>query len=238
MADALVIACSEFGSGELAGSGQPAGAVETVRVPARPSREAVDPLLDRLDDRRLVVMGTDADFAAVALRLLRTERLAAVPVGFVPFVPVGKDAESAVGQAFGLPERPEVALRLALHGDVDPVPLIRDDAGGVLVGRGVLRAVRGVAYCDDDRVLRGATPRLEVSPDPGAGPDTSVGGLVVRVWSGGLFRRGVSEWSGRAVQIGCAPTQPVSDGIEHERLVRRWTWYRHTEDLRLIRGLI
>src|SRR5215207_3368707 len=112
MADALVIVCGESGSGE------PAGAMETVRVPARPGRDAVDPLLDRLEGRRLVVVGTDADFAAVALRLLRTERLAGVPVGFVPAVPAGTDPESAVVQTFGLPERPDLALRLALHGDV------------------------------------------------------------------------------------------------------------------------
>jgi hypothetical protein len=162
-----------------------------------------------------------------------------VAVGFVPasMVTASMATASAVAETFGLPARPEQALRLALHGEVEPVPLIRDDAGGVLVGRGVLRRLRGIVYCDDDRVLRGAAPRLEVSPDPDAGTDTSVGGLLVRVWSGRLLRRGIGESSGRAVQIGCSPNQPISDGIEHERPVRRWTWYRHTTNLRLIRGL-
>jgi hypothetical protein len=228
MVDALVMAC---GGAVAPAWPQP---VEVVPVPARPGKPDVDPLLDRIGGRRLVVAGTDADLAAVVLRLLRTERLDGVPVGFVP-APTG--TASAVAEIFGLPARPEQALRLALNGDVDPVPLIRDDAGGVLVGRGVLRQLRGVAYCDDDRVLRGTAPRLEVSPDPGAGRDTSAGGLLVRVWSGRLFRRGISESSGRAVQIGCSPNQPVSDGIEHERPVQRWTWYRHTTNLRLIRGL-
>jgi len=270
MVDALVVACGG------AVRPTPPRAAEAVSVPARPGKQDLDPLLDRIGGRRLVVIGTDADLAAVVLRLLRTERLDGVPVGFVPVSAsavstsaVGTSAvgtstvgtstvgtstvgastteasttgasatgASAVAEIFGLPGQPEQAMRLALHGDVDPVPLIRDDAGGVLVGRGVLRRVRGVVYCDDDRVLRGAAPRLEVSPDPGAGMDTSVGGLLVRVWSGRLFRRGITESSGRALQIGCAPNQPVIDGVEHERPVRRWTWYRHTANLRLVRGL-
>jgi len=210
--------------------------IEVVPVPARPGRQDVDPLLDRIGGRRLIVTGTDADLAAVVLRLLRTERLDDVPVGFVPGG-ASAVAGSAVAGVFGLPARPEQALRLALRGDVDPVPLIRDDVGGVLVGRGVLQRLRGVVYCDDDRVLRGVALRLEVSPDPDAGPDTSAGGLLVRVWSGRLLRRRVSESSGRAVQIGCSPNQPVSDGIEHGP-VRRWTWYRHTANLRLVRGLV
>jgi hypothetical protein len=232
MLDALVVVCGD------AFPPAPPQAVEVVPVPARPGRQDVDPLLDRIGGRRLVVAGTDADLAAVVLRLLHTERLDGVPVGFVPASMVtATGTASAVAEIFGLPGEAEQALRLALHGEVDPVPLIRDDAGGVLVGRGVLRRLQGVVYCDDDRVLRGAAPRLEVSPDPDAGRDTSVGGLLVRVWSGRLFRRGIGESSGRAVQIGCSPNQPVSDGVEHERPVRRWTWYRHTANLRLIRGL-
>jgi hypothetical protein len=28
----------------------------------------------------------------------------------------------------------------------------------------------------------------------------------------------------------------VCDGVAHPRPVRRWTWYRHTADLRLVRA--
>lgn len=250
MADALVLACGAATVPALEPTLEPAleptpespapEAVEVVELPWRPGRDVVDPVLDRLGDRRLIIAGTDADLAAVTLRLLRTARLGSVLVGFVPAIPPTRAGPrpSAAAAAFGLPLRPDQAMRLALRGDADPVPLIRDDAGGVLVGLGLLRRLRGVVYCDDDRVLRGMTPLLEVSPDPDAGRDARSGGLVVRVWDSGLFRRGRSESYGRAVQIGCAPNQPVSDGIEHERPVRRWTWYRHTEDLRLIRGLI
>jgi hypothetical protein len=228
MTDALVVACGDAMPPALAGS------LAVERVPARPGRDALDPLLGRLGERRLVVAGTDADLAAVVLRLLRTERLGTVPVGYVPARP----DESAAAAAFGLPAQLDQALRIALHGDPDPVPVIRDDAGGVLVGLGVIRPLRGVVYCDDDQVLRGQASRMEVAPDPAASPDTSADGLVVRVWRGGLFRRGHIEARGRAVQIGCVPTRPMCDGVAYERQVRRWTWYRHTEDLRLIRGLV
>lgn len=226
MVDALVVACGDA----VVPDAVPAGTV--VRLGPRPGKDEIDPLLDGLGDRRFVVAGADADLAAVAMRLLRTGRLGAVTVGYLP------GPGSALAETYGLPVSPEQALRVALHGDPDPIPLIRDDTGGVLVGRGSLVRLRGVAYCDDDRVLRGTSPRLEVSPDPGASRDTSVNGLLVRVWNGGLLRRGVTEATGRAVQVGCAPTRPVSDGVEHERAVTRWTWYRHTEDLRLVRGLV
>jgi hypothetical protein len=223
MEHALVLACGEsptFGAGEV------------VRLPAWPGAAQVDPLLAQLGDRRLVVIGTDPDLAAVVLRLLRTERLGAVTIGYVPV------EDTPAARLYGLPWPPEQSLRLAVQGDVDPVPLIRDDAGGVLVGSGLLIRPRAVVYCDDKRVLRGTARYLEVAPDPGAGPDTAAGGLVVRVLGGKLFQLGRSETAGRAVQIGCTATYPYSDGVPHERPVRRWTWYRHTEDLRLVRGLI
>jgi hypothetical protein len=195
-------------------------------LPARPGKPQVDPLVAGLAGRRLVILGTDADLAAVVLRLLRTERLAEVPVGYVP-----RSADSAVARLWGLPTDPRRAFDLAVAGDPDRVPLVRDDSGGVLLGLGELGPVRGVAYCDNERVLRGQAGRIEVSPDP-AGR-----GLSVRVRRGLVVRRTLTA-TGRAFEIGCLPTRPVSDGVPHPRAVNRWTWYRHTEDLRLIRGLV
>jgi hypothetical protein len=195
-------------------------------LPERPAKPHVDPLLAELGGRRLVVLGTDADLAAVVLRLLRTERLADVPVGYVPRSP-----GSAVARLWGLPTDPGRALDVAVAGDPDPVPLVRDDSGGVLVGLGELGPVRGVAYCDNERVLRGQANRVEVSPDP-------VGrGLTVRLRRGLLVPR-THTATGRAFEIGCLPIRPVLDGVTHPRPVNRWTWYRHTEDLRLVRGLV
>ena len=43
---------------------------------------------------------------------------------------------------------------------------------------------------------------------------------------------------GRAVQIGTAPTTVVRDGVPYPRPMDRWTFYKHTEPLRLVRGLV
>jgi hypothetical protein len=211
--EAVVLTC---------GSARWPGAGTATVVPARPGREELGAILAGLDGRRLVVCGTDADLAAVLLRLLRTEALGTVPVGYVPV-----EASSTVAQLWGVPVVPAAAASLALRGDPDPVPLVRDDAGGVLVGRGVVAPLDGVAYCDDAVVLRGRASRLEVTPDRALG-------LVVRVVRRGLPTRRVRQAAGRAVQLGCQPTAVWRDGVA-DRTTDRWTWYRHTEDWHLIR---
>ncbi|MGH3836208.1 MAG: hypothetical protein ACRDSF_10965 [Pseudonocardiaceae bacterium] len=215
MVGAVVLTC---------GSARWPGAGVVVAVPARPGREELAEPLAGLDGRRLVVCGTDADLAAVLLRLLRTSLLGAVPVGYVP-----SSAASAVARLWGLPVAPTAATSLALRGEPDRVPLVRDNAGGVLVGLGVVRPLDGVAYCDDEVVLRGQASRLEVTPDRALG-------LVVRVVRRGLPGcRAVRQAAGRAVQLGCAPTDVWRDGVA-DRTTDRWTWYRHTEDWQLIQG--
>lgn len=204
--------------------------IEWRPVPSRPGRADVDPLLADLGERRLVVLGTDADLAAVVLRVLRTENLAKVPVGFIPVT-----EESAVAAVWELPATLGAAVDVAFGADPDRAPLIRDDNGGVLMGVGTLRMVRGVGYCDEDRVLRGPARRITVTPDPtGEGLTVAVrrGGPL-----GGLLGGRVRASSGRSFELGCLPTTVVRDGVRLDRPVRRWTWYRHTEDLRLIRGL-
>ncbi len=192
-------------------------------VPARPGKDHVD---RHLDAERLVVVGTDADLAAVALRLLRKEKLGSVALGYVP---VG---ESSVAALWGLSTDQERALDIALNGDVDPVPFVRDDVGGVLMGLGVLSPVRGVGYSDADNVLRGQASRIECTPDTEGGL-----GLVVRIVNKRLIGSKVQESRPRAFQLGCLPTTAVLDGHKHPRPVDKWTWYRHTEDLRLVRGV-
>ncbi|PXY31480.1 hypothetical protein [Prauserella muralis] len=185
-------------------------------LPARPGRSDIDSLLTDA----LVVVGSDADLAAVALRLLRRERLDATTVGYVPV-----DRDSAVARLWGLPANPRDALALALSGEARPVPLVRDDAGGVLVGHGVIRQPRGVAYCDDTLALRGEAASITVRPGPA--------GLVATITRGRLLRRR-TVFEGRAFQLGTAPVRPVSDGVPYPRPLERWTWYRHTHDLRLV----
>lgn len=198
-------------------------------VPERPGKDDLaEPMaaLERGDpDNRLVVAGTDADLNAVVLRLLRTERLADVAVAYLP-----ADPRSAAAAVWSLPTDPTRAADLALRGDPDPVPLVRDDSGGVLLGRGELAPMRGVVWCDDQLVLRGQASRLEVTP---AVPD----GVAVRAARIGVLGLRSSSAVGRAVQVGCMSAAVTFDGISHDRPVNRWTWYRHTEPLRLVRGL-
>src|SRR5262249_43268629 len=128
-------------------------------------------------------------------------------------------------RVWGLPSEGDQALRVALTEEPADVPLVRDGTGGVLVGLGRFGPMRGGAYCDDERVLRGPARRIRGAPHA-AGP--AVGGLPAS-----LFKRPVTTRC-RAFELGCLPTMVVSDGIPHERSVRRWNWYRHTEDLQLI----
>lgn len=203
----------------------------SVRLPARPGRFELDPVLDRHEPGRVIVAGTDADLAAVLVRLLRTERHGTVEVAYLPA------RRSAAAAAWGLP-RGRRARDLALAGSARAVPLIRDDNGGVLVGRGEIRQLRGEVYCDDTLVLRGAAAVLVVVPGPrgiavraGRGrraPDGTVRAVPARAPAG----RG--SGLGRAVQVGCEPATVVVDGVTHPRPVPRWTWYRHTSDWLLV----
>ncbi|WP_369973637.1 hypothetical protein [Prauserella sp. PE36] len=209
----LVLVCGRAGEWFTAPEG-----VRTEALPARPGKAEVDPLLAS----ELVVVGSDADLAAVVLRLLRKEKLDTTTVGYVP-----ADADSAVAAQWGLPTDRRRALDVALTGFDRPVPLIRDDAGGVLLGKGVVRNPRGVAYCDDTVALRGEAGSIVVRPDLD-GP-----GLVATVTRGRLIKRR-QRFPGRAFQLGGAPSVPVSDGVPYPRPMERWTWYRHTHDLRLV----
>ncbi|MBV8933433.1 MAG: hypothetical protein JOZ47_17620 [Kutzneria sp.] len=224
---ALALACGKSAVDGESPSRAERSDIEWRTVSARPDKADVDPALRELDGRRLVVAGTDADLAAVVVRLLRTERLADVAVGYLP-----AERSSVVASLWGLPTDQQRALDVAVGADPDPVPLVRDDSGGVLVGRGSFRPARGVAYCDEKRVLRGQASEIDVGPDPEGGR-----GLVVRIVRRHLLTKRVEVARGRAFQIGCVPAVPVLDGVAHPRTVTRWTWYRDAEDLRLVRGL-
>jgi hypothetical protein len=221
----MLLACPDA---ELPDNGSPR---PIIRLPARPGREDLDPLLAERVPRRVAVAGTDADLAAVLVRLLRTERLD-VELAFLPVT------GSAAARAWGLPTGP-TAVELAASGTAGPVPLVRDDGGGVLVGRGEVRDLTGECYCDETLVLRGRARRLVVVPGPA--------GIAVRAgWSGrdpdGGLRpvpptaaRGHGSARGRAVQVGGRPATVVEDGVPHPRPLPRRTWYRHTADWLLVR---
>ena len=189
-------------------------------VGPRPGK-AVDPLLTG----RVLVVGGDADLAAVALRLLRRNLLSTVDLAYAT------TDRTAVTRLHGLPTGP-AAVRLAEAGAAAAVPLVRDDVGGVLLGLGEIGPiVRGTVYVDERRVLRGPAAALHVRPDPAKGLAVT----VVQPRVAGVFGPRPRTTLGRAVQIGMAPTTVRLDGREHPRPMDRWTFYRHTEPLRLVR---
>lgn len=190
-------------------------------VGPRPGKE-----IDHLLDGRLLVIGTDADLAAVVTRLQRQDLLSDIEVAFAPLGP------SRVAQLWSLPSGAR-AVALAQRGDPDLVPLVRDDAGGVLVGEATIGPVNGPVYVDEYRLLNGRARGLIVQPDPERGVSVT----VVHRHFGMIGRQPVTR-TGRAVQIGTQPATLVADGHPRERPVERWTYYTHTSPLRLIRGVV
>ncbi|MGI9126531.1 MAG: peptidase M50 [Mycobacterium sp.] len=152
--------------------------------------------------RRVVVLGSDADLAAVLSRLMRTERL---------------DIEVAH-------LRGRWGARRALTGTAARVPLIRDDTGTALVGSaqwlppaGSAR-LGGEAVVDDTVLFDGEVAGVEIEPT-GAMP-----GLRAAILGAGPRR-----WvSGRAAQLGTTGVAVVRDGVAGPRELKRSTFYRHT----------
>lgn len=187
----------------------------------RPGKE-----IDQLLSGRILVIGDDADLAAVATRLLRRELLAAVEVAYAPV------SRTPVAQLWSLPVGVRSVL-LAQHGDPDLVPLLRDDRGGVLVGEATIGPVRGSVYIDEYRVLNGPARGLIIQPDAAKGLSVTV--VPRRILMFG--RRPISQ-QGRALEITVAPTRLIADGRERDTPVDRWNYYRHTEPMRLVRGVV
>ncbi len=200
--------------------GAAAAGLSALPVGRQPGKE-IDPLLEG----RVIVIGDDADLNAVALRLLRRELLGAVVLGFVA------ERATPFTELYSLPTGTD-GLRVALLGEPDPAPLLRNDVGGVLVGQAHLLDVHGTAYIDEHRVLAGAARSLLVRPDPAKGLEVAV---HRRRWFG--FSRGGAVTAGRALQVGSQPPMRViADGVRLPRPMERWTYYRHTEPMRLLRG--
>lgn len=183
--------------------------------------------IDGLLTGRLLVVGDDADLAAVVLRLLRKNLLGSVEIAYA-----APARRTPVTDLWDLPTGVP-AVKMAGSGEVDLVPLVRDDVGGLIVGVGYLGPVNGTVYVDEHRVLRGAAHRLRVEPDREKGLAVT----VTRRRFAGIGRRRKTTL-GRAVQIGTMPTTVVRDGIPYGRPMDRWTFYKHTEPLRLVRGVL
>jgi hypothetical protein len=157
---------------------------------------------------RLIVVGTEADLASVLTRLLRTERL---------------DVE--VGHATGWR-----TARRARDGAARRVPLIRDDTGHVIVGGAEWHGqqgepLHGEAVVDDTVLFDGEVTGIRIQPT------LAMPGLRACV-----IRPGRSRWvGGRAAQLGTPGAIVVRDGTEAPKIVRRSTFYRHTQGWLLVR---
>ncbi|ORW01119.1 peptidase M50 [Mycobacterium kyorinense] len=181
------------------------------------------PVVDDVDAaslQRLIVVGSDADLAAVLTRLLRADRLD-VEVAFV------SRRRSAATRAYGLPARWRAARR-ARGGSAQRVPLIRDETGAVIVGSAEWRPagdaaqLHGEAVVDDTTLFDGDVAAVRIEPT------AALPGLRARV----AGRRWVT---GRAAQLGTTGATVIRDGVPAARPVRRSTFYRHIEGWLLVR---
>ncbi|WP_395312206.1 peptidase M50 [Mycobacterium sp. AMU20-3851] len=175
--------------------------------------------------RRVVVIGTDADLAAVLTKLMKSDRLA-VEVAYVP------RRRTAATRAYGLPTGRRAA-RAARSRPATRVPLIRDDSGRALAGAGLWvgqtglekgtppAPLHGEAVVDDEVLFDGEVTAVRIEPI-GTQP-----GLRASVLSSRMRPR---RWvTGRAAQLGTPGALVVRDGDLSTRALRRSTFYRHTK---------
>ena len=167
--------------------------------------------------RRVVVVGADADLAAVLTRLLRAELLN-VELAYVP------RRRTPATRAYRLPAGRRAARR-ARRGSAQRVPLIRDETGSAIVGAaewgpaGDAPLLHGEAVVDDAVLFDGDAPGVRIEPT------TALPGLRARVTDG----RSRGWLTGRAAQLGGVGISVVRDGVVAPRTTRRSTIYRHTE---------
>lgn len=176
--------------------------------------------------RRLVVLGDDAELAAVLTRLLRAERLD-VEVAYVP------RRRTRATRIYRLPAGRRAARR-AGRGSARRVPLIRDETGSVIVGRAGwvppddARSIHGEAVVDDTTLFDGDVAGVWIEPTLSMpGLRAAIAGRPWRPWR---------HWvTGRAAQLGSTGVAVLRDGVPAPRTARRSAFYRHIEGWLLVR---
>jgi hypothetical protein len=159
-----------------------------------------------VDCRRLIVVGSDVDLAAVLTQLMRTERL---------------DVEVAHVRRWW-------RARRALRGAATRVPLIRDETGQVIVRAAFWlpdseepgARIHGEGIVDDTMLFDGEITGVRIEPTH-AMPGLRASALTPRMRP--------QRWvAGRAAQLGTTGALVVRDGVAGPRPVKRSTIYRHT----------
>ena len=207
----------------------PLGEVMSFTLPDIPEKNDFTDLMSQLQvvsDPRLIVVGTDAAFAATLTRLMRLERLD-IELAYVT------ENRSDATEAYRLSTGAKAA-RAALKGAVHVVPLIRDDAGIALVGAALMTGPGGTeelvgeAYVDDNKLFSGTVPGIRIVPSP------KLPGIKASVDR--RSRWGGRRWlEGRAIQLGAPAAHLVRDGVPNPRDLKRSTFYRHDQTWLLVR---
>jgi len=215
-------------------------AVAVVEVPEPAGRAELDPALDSLGDRRLVVAGSAAALGDIVTRLLRRDELGSTPVGVILGTATRAshrdDRSSAVVEPGAAANDPPAdlaaAARIAATGVPGPTDLIRDDHGGVLLDRAELAPWTGRrlgmrVYVDDTRLVNGEIPGLAVVHPGGGGVRAEVWPERTRWRRPRRGTRGAPRASavGRAVQVSCEQARLTLDGRVHPRPVTRRNWW-------------
>ena len=172
----------------------------------------------RCSTGRVLVVGDDADLAAVVLRLLRRDLLGSVEVAYAT-----ARRRTPVTDLWGLPLGAGAVQLRRRPARSDLVPLVRDDVGGVLVGVGYLGPGRPAPSTSTSTGCCAAPAAASCgSARSGEGPGRDRDPSAVRR----PRPPAADHHSGRAVQIGAPPTTVVRDGIAVRR--GRWTAGRST----------
>jgi len=201
------------------------GRVELAVLPADPDRSALDDLLSVVDERRLVVLADLAGLNQVVQRLLRRSALAGTPVGAII------DDPQWTG-ALGLPAEPTAAAEAAATGTPASLGLIRDDRGGIVLGRAELHPLIGRVfglrgYVEDGELADSVVRTLSVTPDRTA--------LRATVRRGRLHP--TRTLSGRAVTVRCEPARLTVDGRDLPEPRSRVTWWYEPACWQLVRPI-
>jgi hypothetical protein len=154
------------------------------------------------DARRLAIVGSECDLAAVLTRLMRTDRL---------------DVEVAHVTGWR-------SARRARTAPARRTPLIRDDTGTAIAGSALWlppegsTVIVGEAVADDTALFDGEVSGVRIEATAAMpGLRATVNGRGPRRWQ-----------TARSVQLGTTGARVVRDGVAGAREVKRSTFYRHT----------